>query len=368
MGESVGGLTVKAAEELGLSAGTPVSVSIIDAHAGGIGLIGVPLAPTLPLVSCARACPQPPPPSVLFQHDAQQQPTSQSQPSLPSSHELVDFNTRLALIGGTSSCHMAVSRDPRFVPGVWGPYFSAMVPGYWLTEGGQSATGALIDHVIHSHARASELRSLADARGGGCSVYTLLNETLARLVEERSLPFPAALTYELHVYPDFHGNRSPLADPTLRGMMSGLTLNSGSVEELAILYLATIQAVAHGTRHIIEQFNAQGYSIDTLVMCGGDTKNPVFLREHADVTGCRVVLTREPEAVLLGAAVLGAVAANSFPSLEAAVCSGAMNAVATVLEPPLLDSSLRAYHDKKHSVFLRMYRDQLAYRAIMGEK
>ena len=40
------------------------------------------------------------------------------------------LETRLALIGGTSSCHMAVSREARFIPGVWGPYFSAMVPGH----------------------------------------------------------------------------------------------------------------------------------------------------------------------------------------------------------------------------------------------
>lgn len=26
-----------------------------------------------------------------------------------------------------------------------------MVPEYWLTEGGQSATGALLDHVIENH-------------------------------------------------------------------------------------------------------------------------------------------------------------------------------------------------------------------------
>lgn len=25
----------------------------------------------------------------------------------------------------------------------------------------------------------------------------------------------------LHVWPDFHGNRSPLADPTLKGMVRG---------------------------------------------------------------------------------------------------------------------------------------------------
>lgn len=53
---------------------------------------------------------------------------------------------------------MAVSPKPVFVPGVWGPYFSAMVPGMWLNEGGQSATGKLIDHVIDSHPATSAIK------------------------------------------------------------------------------------------------------------------------------------------------------------------------------------------------------------------
>ena len=31
-----------------------------------------------------------------------------------------------------------------FVPGVWGPYFSAMIPDLYLSEGGQSSTGQLV--------------------------------------------------------------------------------------------------------------------------------------------------------------------------------------------------------------------------------
>lgn len=46
---------------------------------------------------------------------------------------------------------MMVSLTPIFVKGVWGPYYSAMVPGMWLNEGGQSATGKLVDHIIDSH-------------------------------------------------------------------------------------------------------------------------------------------------------------------------------------------------------------------------
>lgn len=36
-----------------------------------------------------------------------------------------------------------------------------MVPGYWLTEGGQSATGALLDHIIENHIAASLLANRA---------------------------------------------------------------------------------------------------------------------------------------------------------------------------------------------------------------
>lgn len=322
MGERVGPLTEKAAAELGLSTNAIAGVSIIDAHAGGIGTLGG----ALPNESGVDA-------------EALQR--------------------RLALIGGTSTCHMAVSREPRFVPGVWGPYFSAMIPGLWLTEGGQSATGALIDHVVFSHARAAELKEEAKRRS--TTVYALLNERLDALAASRRVPFPAALTRDLHVLPDHHGNRSPRADASLRGMISGLSLES-DVDALALEYLATVQAIAHGTRHVLDALENAGYRIDTLVASGGDTKNPLFLREHADVTGRAIALPSAPEGVLLGAAVLGAVACGAFPSIVDAM--PAMSRIDRVLPP---NSATRAFHDKKHRVFLRMHDDQLAYRSLMAE-
>jgi FGGY-family pentulose kinase len=314
MGTPVGsGLSAAAAAELGLPQGTPVGTSAIDAHAGGLGVIGAVLdTPT-------------------------------------------DFRRRLALIGGTSSCHMAVSPGPHFVPGVWGPYFSAMIPGLWLNEGGQSATGALLDHMVQTHAAYPTLAELA--RQSGRHVFSLLADRLDVLAAGSA---PARLTAGLHVMPDFHGNRSPRADATLRGMISGLPL-SATADDLALLYLATVQAVAYGTRHIIATMNENGAAVDTILACGGGTKDRVFLREHADATGCRIVLPREPEAVLLGSAMLGAVAAGVHVDIETAMA--AMSAAGAVIEPS--GGSERAFHDAKYAVFQRMHQDQLDYRNLM---
>lgn len=41
-----------------------------------------------------------------------------------------------------------ISQGPLFVPGVWGPYLSGMVPELWLNEGGQSATGSLVSSAL----------------------------------------------------------------------------------------------------------------------------------------------------------------------------------------------------------------------------
>ena len=320
MGEAAGaGLAPAAARDLGLEPGTAVGISIIDAHADGVGMLGLGgEAETAPGVE--------------------------------------RFNERLALIGGTSSCHMAIAPTPRFIEGVWGPYNDAVVPGFWLNEGGQSATGALVDHVISSHARAADLER--EAAASGRTVYEALNDVLARIGGDD----PTALIEDLHVLPYFHGNRSPRADATLRGMIAGLSL-SGGVGPLARLYLATIHAIAHGTRHIIDTMNASGYAITSVLTCGGGAKNPVFLQAHADVTGCDVVLPPEPEAVLLGSATLGTVAAGTYGAIPEAM--RAMSSASTVVPPA--SGRAAAFHETKHRVFLRMYDDQRTYREIMRE-
>lgn len=73
------------------------------------------------------------------------------------------------------------------------------------------------------------------------------------------------LTKDLHVLPYFHGNRSPRADPTLVGSISGLTLN---YHNLPTLYLSVLQALCHGTRHIMDEMREKGYDIDLIFLTG----------------------------------------------------------------------------------------------------
>ncbi|XP_059636271.1 uncharacterized protein LOC132278493 isoform X2 [Cornus florida] len=321
------GLTPDAAKELGLVAGTPVGTSLIDAHAGGVGVMESILSPD---------------------------------------SESKDFGEeaichRMVLVCGTSTCHMAVSRSKLFIPGVWGPYWSAMVPEYWLTEGGQSATGALLDYIIENHVASPHLANRAASRS--ISLFELLNNILNSMMHELGTPFIAALTADIHVLPDFHGNRSPISDPKAKGMVCGLTLDT-SEKQLALLYFATVQGIAYGTRHIVEHCNAHGHKIDTLLACGGLVKNPLFIQEHADIIGYPIILPRESESVLLGAAILGAVAAKKYSSLSEAM--KALNAAGQIVYPSK-DPKVKKYHDAKYCIFRGLYEEQLSHRSIMAQ-
>ena len=324
MGERLGVLTPRAAKELGLSTACAVGVGIIDAHAGGLGLLGA-----------------------IWEGKSETR--------------LEDLESVLALIGGTSNCHMAVSREANFIPGVWGPYFSAMVPGMWLSEGGQSTAGSAIDHVIASHPNAPQLQ--AEAKRKKQTVYEILNAEVLRLQQEQGKlqGKSCEITSDLHILPYFLGNRSPNADPHARAVFDGVSLDT-SLSSQALQYYACIQAVAYGTRDIIAAMNRAGSRIDTMFVTGGGTKNPLWLQEHADATQCKIVLPRESEAVLLGSAILAATAAGMHADIYAAM--QAMSGAGQVIEPR---RETAKYHAAKYKIFQELYAQQKKRNAAMAK-
>jgi D-ribulokinase len=280
------GLTQSAAQDFGLLEGTPVGASLIDAHAGGVGTIG----------------------------------------GREKSGQSVDVCRRLAYIMGTSACIMATTSEPRFVPGVWGPYYSGMVPGFWLNEGGQSAAGAAIDHLIRSHPAYNE--AVAAAHAGGMEVLEFLER---RIVSCSGSPGEAALfARDIHVLPEFLGNRSPFADPDSRAIVAGMDLDVdiGSMERL---FVAGLCGLAYGLADVVEAFRSHGLDSDLMVISGGAGRSSLVRQIMADTTGLTVAVPETQEPVLLGAAMLGAVAGSCYGSIGEAMAS--MSAIGCLSEP-----------------------------------
>ncbi len=310
------GLTAAAAGDLGLLPGTPVGASLIDAHAGGIGTIG-------------GQGPDGKPASVL---------------------------DRLAYIMGTSACIMATTEQPRFVPGVWGPYFSAMVPGLWLNEGGQSAAGAGIDHLVRSHPAFAEAEDRAKAEGQG-PLEWLEQRAITRA---GSVTATAELARELHVLPDFLGNRSPHADPHVRAVVAGLDLDSGP-ESLERLFVAGLCGLAYGLAEVVDVMRAHAIPCRMMVISGGAGRSPLVRQIMADTTGVAVALPETVEPVLLGSAMLGAVAAGACGSLHEAM--KAMSRLGSFTYPST--TALADFHAAKRRVYALMRKLDVESRQAM---
>lgn len=130
------------------------------------------------------------------------------------------------------------------------------------------------------------------------------------MAAEKKVSSLSHLTRDLFIYPDLHGNRSPLADSSMRGMIMGLKLDRG-VSDLTLRYFATLEAIALQTRQIVESLNSKGHEINSIYMSGGQVKNPVFMQLISDVCKVPVQLPFSSSAsVVAGSAILGRFAAD----------------------------------------------------------
>lgn len=293
------GLTAAAAADLGLRPGTAVAAGMIDAHAGGLGTVGAEGAPI----------------------------------------------ATLGYVFGTSSCTMTSTQAPVFIPGVWGPYYSAMVPGLWLNEGGQSAAGAAMDQLLSFHPAAAATAEAARRAGQALPVY--LAARAAAL--SASASDAVRLADGLHVVPEFLGNRAPFADPHARAVIAGLGMERDEAD-LVRLYIAGLCGIGYGLRQIIETEDKAGAPIEAIAISGGAGQLDLVRQLLADATGKPVVSTRAAEPVLLGSAILGAVAAGAFADMGAGMA--AMSVPEERFEPA--GGPIRALHDRRYDAFCRL--------------
>jgi len=253
---------------------------------------------------------------------------------------------------------MTSTREPVFVPGVWGPYYSAMIPGMWLNEGGQSAAGAAIAHLVQMHPAAAEADALAkDAR---VSVPQFLADRALALAGSAS--DAVRLAQSLHVVPEFLGNRAPLADPDARAVIVGQGMETG-LDSLVMLYIAGVCGLGYGLRQIIETQAKYGAPITEISISGGAGSHPLTRQIIADATGVDTVITQCDEPVLLGAAILGALAGGRFGEMTEAMRS--MSHVDDRFAPAT--GAVARIHEARFNAFLTLQGTAKSLRQSMAE-
>lgn len=298
VGADLGPLTRSAAAALGLTEECRVAAGLVDAYAGALGVLG----------------------------------------HLPPA----ELSAQAALIAGTSSCVMFASDESNCFPAVWGPYRDAALPGFWMSEAGQSATGALLDHII---------------RLNGQEPDAATHGRIARRIGELRAAEGAAFARHLHVLPDFHGNRAPFGDPHARGVVSGLALDA-SFDGLCRLYWRSCVAVVLGVRHIVDTLRRSGRPISALHVAGGHRKNPLLMELYADALDCAILEPAGPDAVLLGTAMTAAAPAGLHAGLAEAARAMGSPGVLRARNPA-------ASYDGDYRIFLEMLRQRRELDALI---
>ncbi|KAI1652128.1 Pentulose kinase [Daldinia loculata] len=337
-GELVGHLSDNASKQLGLQAGIAVGSGVIDAYAGWVGTVGAKV-------------------------DTEYGHADESAPA----NDLAQASTRLAAVAGTSTCHLAMSEKPVFVNGVWGPYRDVLLPNYWLAEGGQSATGELLRHILETHPAHKEIVPLAEAMH--MNVYDYMNGHLRELAEKTNAPTVSYLGRHFFFYGDLWGNRSPIADPNMKGSVIGLSSDS-SVDGLALYYYATMEFIALQTRQIIEAMNKAGHNIQTIFMSGSQCQNDMLMDLIATVCDMPVLIPRYVHAAVVhGAAMLGAKAASADADGKTENLWSIMDRMSKPgrLVKPGSDANEKKLFDVKYEVFLEQCRTQREYRSKVDQ-
>ncbi|KAK1058360.1 hypothetical protein LTR12_000972 [Friedmanniomyces endolithicus] len=337
-GELIGTLSEKAAADMGLPAGIAVGSGVIDAYAGWIGTVGAKVNLSNETLNAGVA-----------------------------KNDVSQAFTRLAAVAGTSTCHLAMSEKPVFVNGVWGPYRDVLIPDYWLAEGGQSATGELLKHVIETHPAFQEAMSVAETFNA--NIYDYLNEHLREMQEKSNAPTISCLGRHFFFYGDLFGNRSPVADPDMKGSVIGLSSDK-SLDGLALYYYGTMEFIALQTHQIIEAMNASGHVISSIFMSGSQCQNSVLMELMATACDMPVLIPRYVHAAVVhGAAMLGAKAASTDKDGKSEPLWNIMDRMSKPGKAvrPNKDEGEKKLLKAKYKVFLRQCEQQREFRREVDE-
>lgn len=298
----VGNLSPEWAEKLGLSTAVKVGVGTFDAHTGAVG------------------------------------------------GEIRPY--QLVKVMGTSTCDMLVAPlsevGDKLVAGICGQVDGSIIPGMLGLEAGQSAFGdiyAWFGNVLMWPVKniIAEMTWLDEN-----SRKKILEETSEKLIaglskEAESIPLEETSIIALDW---MNGRRTPDANQSLKGAITGLSLGSDAPR----IFKALVEATAFGSKMINERFVSEGIRIDGVIAIGGVAKkNPFVMQIVADILNMQIKVAISDQTCALGSAMAAAVVAGVYEDIPAA-----QKAMGNGFEKVYYPNPERA---KKYDALFRKYKE-----------
>jgi L-ribulokinase len=258
----------------------------------------------------------------------------------------------LVKVMGTSTCDMIVAPmaevGDKLVAGICGQVDGSIIPGMLGLEAGQSAFGDIyawfgqllmwpVNNIV------SEIKWLDEA-----SKNKIREETADKILAELSkqaelLPLEETSVLALDW---MNGRRTPDANQSLKGAITGLSLGSDAPR----IFKALVEATAFGSRMINERFISEGIRIDGVIAIGGVAKkNPFVMQIVADVLNMPIKVATSEQTCALGSAMAASVVAGVHKDIAAA-----QKAMGGGFENEYHPDPVRA---KKYDVLFRKYKE-----------
>jgi xylulokinase len=229
---------------------------------------------------------------------------------------------------GTSGVVFAATDRPALDPRGRVHTFCHAIPGRWHVMGVTQAAGLSLRWFRDTFATNSS---------GARESYDQLTAEAAKIP-----PGSDGLLWT----PYLMGERTPHLDTNARGALVGLTAS----HTRAHVVRAILEGVAFSLRDTLTLFREMNVPVANIRLGGGGARSQLWRQIQADVYGHVVEIVEAEEGAAYGAAILAAVGAGMWPSVDAA-CQAAVRVASRVTpQPPAV-----ATFNVGYSAFRRIY-------------
>jgi xylulokinase len=210
-------------------------------------------------------------------------------------------------------------------------------------------------HAVHGK---WHMMGVTLAAGGSLQWFrNALCEQVAALAKRRKIDVYDVLTEEAAVTPPgaeglfflpyLAGERTPHADPFARGAFVGLTLKHGRGH----MVRSILEGVTFSLRDCLSIIEELKVAVKQVRASGGGARSAIWWQMQADVLGKTVVSMAADEGPAYGVALLAAVGAGEFSSIEEA-CAATVRTKAQT-KP---NAGARKFYDKAFPLYQELYR------------